>query len=149
MTAASPARALPLTVPPRLCFCSLPRTSAVFVSLCINSVMVMCGMSITSDLSYPCLPLPLLLLPLHDSLVHPLPVCSPLPRPNLTPCLTFNPRMAPITRTCWCVRALWVWPPVSQPLLEASPAPARLRHSQDHMEDYSGLAAPPCFTDDK
>lgn len=56
-----------------------------------------------------------------------LPFCVPaLPSFSLalypSPPLTLNPRMAPITRTCWCVRVPWEWPPVSLPPWEASPA---------------------------
>lgn len=117
----------PSSRPPLPCFGSPPRTSSVFVSHCINSVMVMSGMCINSDL--PCLPLSLLFLSRlsHSSLlVHVLLRSSlfPLPShpPYLSPPLTLNPRMAPITRTCWCVRVPWEWPPVSLPLWEASPS---------------------------
>lgn len=41
-----------------------------------------------------------------------------LTRPCLSVPLSFtsNPRMTRITRTCWCVRVPWEWPPVSLPL---------------------------------
>lgn len=115
------------TQPPRplfllcLCFGSPPRTSSVFVSHCINSVMVMSGMCINSDLPYPCLPLSLLSLS-HLPSAFPFIPARPCPAPYLSPPSTFNPRMAPITRTCWCVRLPWEWPPVSLLPWEASPA---------------------------
>lgn len=115
---------------PGLCFGSPPRTSSVFVSHCINSVMVMSGMCINSDLPSLCLPLPLLSLspPPHGVLIHccsfvsPLLSLSPSLTPYPSPPMTLNPRMTPITRTCWCVRVPWEWPPVSLPPWEASPA---------------------------
>lgn len=121
-----------------LCFGSPPHTSSVFVSHCINSVMVMSGMCINSDLPYPCLPpFPCSLylhLPLTFSFI-PARLCphAPPSPPPAPPCpfppMTLNLRMAPITRTCWCVRVPWEWPPVSLPQWEASPAPTPLTSS--------------------
>lgn len=112
-----------------LCLCfAPPYHSSVFVSLYINSVIVTSGMCINCDLPYLCLPPPPLSLAppsSHSSL----PASSPLhlktpPSCLLSPpTLTFNPRMASITRTCWCVRVPWEWPPVLLPLWEASRTP--------------------------
>lgn len=83
---------------------TLPYASSVFVFHSINSVMVMSGMCINSNLPYPCLPLPPL-SPVGVS-IHPCLFVLPLFPPYPSPPLTLNPRMAPITRTCWCVRVL-------------------------------------------
>lgn len=82
-------------------------------------------MCINCDLPYLCLPPPLLsLAPLPPPFI---PACPPPPKtpPSSllsTPTLTLNPRVASITRTFWCVRVPWEWPPVLLPLWEASRA---------------------------
>lgn len=112
-----------------LCLCfAPPYHSSVFVSLYINSVIVTSGMCINCDLPYLCLPPPPLSLAppsSHSSLPasSPLHLKTPPSRLLSPPTLTFNPRMASITRTCWCVRVPWEWPPVLLPLWEASRAP--------------------------
>lgn len=119
-------------------FVLLPIPLVCVVSLYINSVIVTSGMCINCDLPT----LPPSLLPCFFLSSTPPPTPS-LPVPNSTPTstllsptiLVFNPRMASITRTCWCVLVPWEWPPVLLPLWEASLAPLA----------WPRLLGPACF----
>lgn len=128
-----PANALPST-PCFLCVCALAQPLAPRLCLCLTVLIVWqlwlaCVLTVTSHvpvscfLCSPCLSLPSTLSFICACLcplVLPAPPCSSL-SPFLSPPITINHRMTPITRTCWCVRVLLEWPPVSLPLWEASP----------------------------
>lgn len=107
-----------------LCFGLPPCTSSVFVSRCINSVMVMSGMCINSDLPYPSVP----------------PYALSLPTPPT------SPRLFSFIPARLFSRSSLFLSPLSLPFVSTrDPWPQNSTHNQDLLVCACAVGVATCF----